>query len=239
MAYRYQLSFTLTKGIIINKSGVKKVASDLASTNKFPVKKGDVISCSSGYEIAYICAYNGDSVVSAEGFNLGSDGVGIASYSVKNASVTHLVLSATEECLFDDATKTSHIYITSSTPTNADGTVDKQPNGSVVYERQGYQTRMQKLPSPWFEFNGVKNTEVGALMVSMPTRQHPALRGKKLTIAGRDGYIYQTDGTYGEITVKQDIVVPRIEDYARVMKWLSGYGHLIFLMNLTNITRQR
>lgn len=85
-----------------------------------------------------------------------------------------------------------------------------------------------KLETPWFSFNGVRNTEVGALMVKMPTRQVPAINGSKITISGRDGYLFVSDGTYGAITVKQDIFIPQNKDVRKVLKWLTRSGQLVF-----------
>lgn len=76
-------------------------------------------------------------------------------------------------------------------------------------------------------FKGIRNDEVGALLVGWPIRQQTAVRGEKQTLPGRDGFLIVPKG-WQEITVKQDICVRNYANLERVRKWLSGAGELVF-----------
>lgn len=87
---------------------------------------------------------------------------------------------------------------------------------------------MNRIEKPWFSFNGVRNTDVGVLMVSQPVRQHPVMRVDKKTVNGRQGDLMYSQDSYGNITVKVDCVVPNDKDIPNAIKWLSGSGELVF-----------
>lgn len=87
---------------------------------------------------------------------------------------------------------------------------------------------MKAISKPWFEFKGVRNTEIGVLMVNMPIRQQPVIQGDKTTIKGRDGFLFVPSNSYGSITISQDIVVPDAHNLPRVLAWLNGRGDLSF-----------
>lgn len=87
---------------------------------------------------------------------------------------------------------------------------------------------MKKLNEFWVEFNGIKSSDIGALMVKMPTRNHPVIQYDQVDIKGRDGKLFVTNGNYGTITTKVDLVVPKNADLPRVLNWLKGRGNLRF-----------
>ena len=42
----------------------------------------------------------------------------------------------------------------------------------------------------WFQFRGIKNTEMNVQMLSMPTRPHPARKGELIDVPARDGKLF-------------------------------------------------
>ena len=87
---------------------------------------------------------------------------------------------------------------------------------------------MNRLKEVWFEFGGIKNTEVGAKMISMPTRNMPVQRGKAITVAGRAGTLWSTDYADDSIDISLEFVVPDESNVLTVNGWLHGYGLLRF-----------
>lgn len=86
---------------------------------------------------------------------------------------------------------------------------------------------MKRITDMFMSFKGVRNDDVGAQLIGMPTRQETALRGTKQILPGRDGFLLVPNG-YQEITIKQDIAVPDSDAMADVKKWLTGSGDLVF-----------
>lgn len=87
--------------------------------------------------------------------------------------------------------------------------------------------RLKRITDMFISFKGIRNDDVGARLIKMPTRQETALRGTKQTLPGRDGILLVPTG-YKEITIKQDMIVPDNEDMPAVREWLSGSGDLVF-----------
>ena len=86
---------------------------------------------------------------------------------------------------------------------------------------------MNRISDMYMKFNGVRDSDVGARLIAMPTRQVTALRGDKVTIPGRAGFLLATKG-WQEITIKADIAVPDNSNLPAVKAWLRGRGQLIF-----------
>jgi len=86
---------------------------------------------------------------------------------------------------------------------------------------------VRRIDDMYVKFRGVRSDDVGALPIGMPQRQVSAVRGDKLTLPGRDGFLTVPQG-YSEITVKQDFAVPDGYDLPAVKKWLNGSGELEF-----------
>lgn len=88
---------------------------------------------------------------------------------------------------------------------------------------------MKRLKEPWIEFKGTKNTEVGAELLSMPTRPRPKAIGEYAEIAGR-GRIWIPGGEtslYEPVTLSCTMVVERPDLYIdQVYAWLTGDGLL-------------
>lgn len=79
----------------------------------------------------------------------------------------------------------------------------------------------------WFSFNGIKNTEMGVRILSMPTRPHPKRKGQYVDIPGR-GPVWQDEGSYEKISVPVHCIAPDDENIDSVNAWLRGEGDLIF-----------
>ena len=87
---------------------------------------------------------------------------------------------------------------------------------------------MKRLKEAWFEFKGVKSSEMGVLLRQMPTRSLPALNYTRKQVAGRDGSILTGDGACKDISVRIECSVPDAEKLPAVLAWLSGSGALRF-----------
>lgn len=87
---------------------------------------------------------------------------------------------------------------------------------------------MNRLKDVWFEFGGIKNTELGVEMISMPARNLPIQRGKSYSVAGRPGTLWRTDGACDNVEVSLEFVVPDEKNIAAVNAWLCGSGLLRF-----------
>ena len=84
-----------------------------------------------------------------------------------------------------------------------------------------------------FLYNGVSAWDYGVAVTTRPDIPAPQLRGSFVQIAGRDGELFETDGTYDniEIPVKMNYVrAPHKtnEAFRRIKNWLSGHGELTF-----------
>ena len=80
----------------------------------------------------------------------------------------------------------------------------------------------------WFSFKGVRNDEVGVRMLSMPTRPHPARKGRVIDIPGADGDMWQDEGGYKRIVIPIRLITQDNANIDNVNLWLSGNGDLIF-----------
>ena len=86
---------------------------------------------------------------------------------------------------------------------------------------------LRKLDDMYMSFKGIVGDDIGARLTAMPIRQQTAIRGKKETLPGRDGFLLVPEG-YQEITIKVDLAVDDNENMPDVRRWLSGSGELIF-----------
>lgn len=88
---------------------------------------------------------------------------------------------------------------------------------------------MKSVPASerWFSFAGHRNTEFDLRMLSMPTRQHPARNGEAISIPGRNGRLYQDDGSYDQILITLSVIAVG-DNFDAIGAWLTGSGDLIF-----------
>ena len=87
---------------------------------------------------------------------------------------------------------------------------------------------MNRLTEVWFEFNGIQSNEMGVLMTEMPKRGLAFERGKHMSVAGRSGSVFISDGAYDNIDVSLTFDVRDGSDVPRIDAWLSGAGALRF-----------
>ena len=87
---------------------------------------------------------------------------------------------------------------------------------------------MKRLKEAWFEFKGVKSSDMGVLLRQMPTRSLPARNYSRKVVAGRDGSVQTGDGACKDVTVRIECSVPDAEKLPAVLAWLSGSGVLRF-----------
>ena len=84
-----------------------------------------------------------------------------------------------------------------------------------------------------FKFNDVSAWEMGvavARRVSIPT---PEKRGEFVQVAGRDGSLFVSDGTYEDIAfpIEMNFVRRRdllMQSYRKIKNWLNGSGTIVF-----------
>lgn len=87
---------------------------------------------------------------------------------------------------------------------------------------------MKRLTEAWFEFKGVKSTDMGVLLRQMPTRFVPGTKYTRKAVAGRDGSILTGDGSYNDVSVRIECSVPDADRLDAVLAWLTGFGELRF-----------
>lgn len=80
----------------------------------------------------------------------------------------------------------------------------------------------------WFSFAGHRNDEFDVRMLSMPTRPHPARKGKLVNVPGVDGKLWQDEGAYDRIVVSLRCITGDNGNIDAVNGWLTGSGDLIF-----------
>lgn len=80
----------------------------------------------------------------------------------------------------------------------------------------------------WFSFKGIRNDSLDVRMLSMPTRPHPARKGKLVDIPAVDGKLWQDEGAYDRIMVSLRCIAADNANIDDVNAWLSGSGDLIF-----------
>lgn len=97
---------------------------------------------------------------------------------------------------------------------------------------------MRELKEAWFEFRGIRSTDMGVEMLSRPQREQPSAMGQSITVSGRSGRLWLEDGTWDDVLVQVQCVVPDGE-MDRVTAWLSGCGELRFSDEPERVYRAR
>ena len=87
---------------------------------------------------------------------------------------------------------------------------------------------MKRLTGAWFEFKGVKSSDMGVLLRQMPTRFLPGRNVTRKTAAGRDGSILTGESGLNDVSVRIECSVPDAARLPAVLGWLSGSGSLRF-----------
>lgn len=85
----------------------------------------------------------------------------------------------------------------------------------------------------YMTFNGQSTNEYGVKVTTRPNIPAPIMRGEYIDIAGRDGSLFQTDGTYENIEIDVALNFLRTQNsvgdlFRRVKAWINGAGILRF-----------
>lgn len=80
-------------------------------------------------------------------------------------------------------------------------------------------------------YNGERATNLGVAVTTRPNVPAPKPRGEFVEIAGRDGALLVTDGTFNNITIPVKLNFVRAQQYwwdtyRRVKNWITGSGKL-------------
>lgn len=88
---------------------------------------------------------------------------------------------------------------------------------------------MKMITDAWFEFNGVRSTDMGVRLMALPKRPIAAEKGEKISVPGRDGYLWMSEGGAREAIIV-NVSCTTVDGYNPngLAKWLSGEGLLIF-----------
>ena len=78
----------------------------------------------------------------------------------------------------------------------------------------------------WFEFNGVRSSDMGVLLMSTPDITRAPMRYELVEVDGRDGTEYNSLG-YGNYIKELNIGIKKEADINKILAWLSGKGRLI------------
>lgn len=79
----------------------------------------------------------------------------------------------------------------------------------------------------YFIFNGENSKNKGIIITKMPQISKAAKRIEKITIPGRNGVLYQDEGTYESIVIQIQCSIIENCNINEIKKWLNGEGDLI------------
>lgn len=85
-----------------------------------------------------------------------------------------------------------------------------------------------RLKEAWFEFKGIRSSNMGIMLRNMPTRTVPAQKFTRKSVSGRDGTVKASGGEYGDSSVQLEMDVVDERNMPAVLGWLSGSGDLRF-----------
>lgn len=84
------------------------------------------------------------------------------------------------------------------------------------------------LSEGWFEFKGVKSSDMGIRLQSMPNRSIPGIKAKRQSVAGRDGGITYGDTSFEDAAASIQCDVRDTSKLLEILAWLTGKGPLRF-----------
>lgn len=87
---------------------------------------------------------------------------------------------------------------------------------------------MKLLKEAWFEFKGIRSDDMGIYLRTMPIRFMPGRNITRKTISGRDGALAYGDGSYKDISVRQECDARDETKLSEIAAWLTGSGELRF-----------
>lgn len=79
----------------------------------------------------------------------------------------------------------------------------------------------------YFIFNNINSKDKGIIINKMPVIPKPAKRIEKTVIPGRNGVLYEDDGTYETVVIQIECSIIEECDIYEIKKWLEGEGELI------------
>ena len=86
---------------------------------------------------------------------------------------------------------------------------------------------MARLNESWFEFNGMKSSDMDVRMRDTHAFSRGAARGSQKNVAGRPGYVWNGDGATEALEVKRTCRAPASR-LREISAWLCGAGGLRF-----------
>jgi len=95
---------------------------------------------------------------------------------------------------------------------------------------------------PYFEFKGIASYDMGIIVTKLSDIIKPQKRVTPITIPGRQGVLYQDDGTYSNYTYDIECAIVnqgKAINYSKITNWLDGYGELIVSTEPDKIYRAR
>jgi phage-related protein len=88
---------------------------------------------------------------------------------------------------------------------------------------------MRRLTEAWFEFAGVKSSDMHVRLMQMPRRHIPGVKGEQLELPGRDGYLWQGEnGARLPISIAVECSTEDGYTPEGATAWLQGEGLLRF-----------
>lgn len=87
---------------------------------------------------------------------------------------------------------------------------------------------MNRLKEAWFEFKGIKSTDMGIRLRQMPTRFLPGRNTSRKNVAGRNGSVSYGASSDNDIQVRQECDALDETKFKELWYWLSGTGSLRF-----------
>lgn len=87
---------------------------------------------------------------------------------------------------------------------------------------------MKRLTEAWFEFKGIRSTDMGIKFRKLATRNTPELNTTRKKVSGRHGTLKYGPETYGDVQVKIECDALEPEKMPQILGWLTGEGPLRF-----------
>ena len=86
---------------------------------------------------------------------------------------------------------------------------------------------MSRSDGLWIAFKGVNSSDMGVRVARLPDVPVAGARGKAVEIPGRDGTLWLSDESFGDIEMKVMLELRPEADVNEVNAWLTGSGELV------------
>lgn len=87
---------------------------------------------------------------------------------------------------------------------------------------------MKRLTEAWFEFKGIRSTEMGIKFRKLATRNAPELNTTRKKVSSRHGTLKYGPETYADVQIKIECDALEPEKMPQILGWLTGEGQLRF-----------